>query len=320
MNIRLFTLLVCTLFYHVTVAQQRDTLIRIEAQPAMGFNFPCLLYLPAECSPLFHATLLVEPNNTGVASDTFDVHYRAAVIQASRGPLGHYLAEQLRMPLLVPVFPRPQKMSRVYTHMLDRDVMKIRKSDLKRLDLQLLAMINVAREKLFDMGYVTEQQIMMTGFSSAGVFANRFAALHPIWVKGYAAGGISGMPMMPIAKVGSTKLNYPVGIADFKKVKGEDFDLEAFRRVKQFLYMGEQDTNDAVMFDDGYSKKERRVIFSTLGEKMMPGRWLRSQEIYKQAGVPAEFKTYEGIGHAVNDQLRRDLVAFFRQVIGSSRQ
>jgi hypothetical protein len=320
MNSRLLSILFCTLFYHVAAAQQRDTLIRIEAQPAMGFNYPCLLYLPAECSPLFHATLLVEPNNTGIASDSFDVHYQAAVTQATRGALGHYLAEQLRMPLLVPVFPRPETEWRLYSHMLDRDVLRLKKGDLKRIDLQLLAMVNVVREKLFEMGYVTEQQIMMTGFSSAGVFANRFAALHPLWVKGYAAGGINGMPILPVTVVGSAKLNYPIGINDYKKIKGEDFDSEAFKRVKQFLYMGDEDSNDAVLFDDGYSKKERHVIFKTLGKSMMPDRWMRSQEIYNQAGVQADFKTYVGIGHTINEQVRRDLVAFFRQVIASQRE
>jgi hypothetical protein len=248
------------------------------------------------------------------------VHYRAAMTQATRGPLGHYLAEQLRMPLLVPVFPRPENMSRVYTHMLDRDVMKIKKGDLKRLDLQLLAMINVVREKLFQMGFVTDQQIMMTGFSSAGVFANRFAALHPLWVKGYAAGGINGMTMMPFDGIENTKLCYPLGTADYKKIRNELFDMDAFRKVAQFLYMGERDTNDAVLFDDGYSAKERRAVFKTLGRVMMPDRWENAAGFYRASLLNVEFKTYPGIGHEINEQVRKDLVVFFRRVIGSSRQ
>jgi hypothetical protein len=315
----LFAILFTCLLSIVQVsAQTRDTLIRIEAQPANGFHFPCLLYLPAACSPLFRVTLLVEPNNTGFGSDTFAVHEAAAVTQAMHGPLGHYLAEQLRMPLLVPIFPRPEKEWHIYSHMLDRDVMKVKRGPLTRIDLQLLAMINAAREKLFELGFMSEQQVLMTGYSSSGVFANRFAALQPIWVRGYAAGGINGMMMMPYGVVNNTRLNYPLGIADFKKIRGDEFDAVTYKQVAQFLYMGELDTNDAVLFDDGYSKKERKAVFRVLGKRMMPDRWAKSQALYKASGLNTEFKTYPGIGHEINEQVRQDLIAFYRKVLSSS--
>ena len=304
----------------MAVAQHGDQLFRIEADHVAGFNFPCYLYLPAECSPLFHVTLLVEPNNTGFGSDDFAVHDSAAQVQSMHGPLGHYLAEELHMPLLVPVFPRPKKDWHLYTHMLDRDVMKLKKGDMMRIDLQLLAMINAAREKLFELGYAADQEIMLTGYSSSGVFANRFAVLHPLWVKGYAAGGINGMMMMPYDEIEKAKLCYPLGTADYERLRQEKFDIDAFKKVAQFLYMGALDKNDAVLLNDGYSAKERRRVFRVLGIAMIPDRWERSQSLYKAAGVNAEFKTYPGIGHEINEQVRQDLVNFFRRLIGSNRE
>jgi hypothetical protein len=320
MKCRIVCLVILLRMGGIGVAQQVDQLYRIEADPVAGFNFPCYLYLPAECSPLFQVTLLVEPNNTGFGSDDFAVHDSAAQVQAMRGPLGHFLAEQLRMPLLVPVFPRPQQEWHLYTHMLDRDVMKMKKGVLKRPDLQLLAMINAAREKLFELGYAADQQIVMTGYSSSGVFANRFAVLHPLWVKGYAAGGINGMMMMPYDEIEKTKLCYPLGTADFEQIRQEQFDLNAFQKVAQFLYMGALDTNDAVLFDDGYSDRERHQVFRFLGEDMMPDRWQRAQQLYTAAQLRVTFRTYEGLGHQIDNDVRRDLVTFFRQVLSTQKE
>ncbi|HJW28782.1 MAG TPA: hypothetical protein VJ508_05965, partial [Saprospiraceae bacterium] len=187
-------------------AQQRDTLLRFEADPTQGYNFPYYIYIPAGCNPLFEVTMLVEPNNTGMPNDTFQVHEKAAEIQARFGPLGNSISRTLHLPLLVPVFPRDQKHWKIYTHMLDRDVMRIKKGPLKRLDLQLLEMINAAREVLFRLGYRTTQKILMCGYSSSGVFANRFACLHPETIKAYSAGGIKGLLMMPFSRMENEKL------------------------------------------------------------------------------------------------------------------
>ena len=246
------------------------------------------------------------------------MHLQAAHKQVGIGSLAHYLANELRMPLLVPVFPRPEKEWHLYTHMLDRDVMKIKKGNLKRIDLQLLAMINATREQLFQLGYVADQQVIINGFSSSGVFANRFAALHPLWVKGYAAGGINGLLMMPYDRLSNKKLMYPLGTADYKKIKGEEFDLAAFRKVAQFIYISEFDTIDAVQFDEAYNGKERQIIHRVFGERMMPDRWLQSQEHYKAAGLDVQFRTYEGIRHKVTASVVDDLLAFFRGVLSKS--
>ncbi len=295
-------------------AQAQDTLLRLEAAPSSGYDYPFFVYIPSGCSRVFEVTLLVEPNNTGIINDSLAVHEKAAREQAIRGPLGHELAARLHMPLLVPVFPKPGKDWKIYTHMLDRDAMRVKKGPLKRLDLQLLAMINQAREKLFEMGYRSKQQVLMTGYSSAGVFCNRFACLHPVWVKGYAAGGINGLLLMPFATLDGATLRYPLGIADFEKIKGEPFDLSAFRQVRQFLYMGAGDTNDAVAFKDGYRDRERKIIYRHFG-KSMPERWIQCQEQYRQAGMQATCKTYVGTGHGIHKELIEDLVAFFMELL-----
>jgi len=47
----------------------------------------------------------------------------------------------------------------------------------------------------------------------------------------------------------------------------------AGKRVPQFAYMGADDDNDAVAYDDAYSAEERRAVFALLGARMQPDRW-----------------------------------------------
>ena len=296
---------------HFLAAQSRDTLIEIAANPKAGFNYPYFLFIPAGCDKSIGQYLLVESNNTGSTNDTFYVHEKAARIQAQFGPLGNALSRQLHIPYLVPVFPRPQKEWKVYTHMLDRDAMLWSKAPMKRIDLQLVAMIKDAIGKLKDKGYIVNEQVLLSGYSSSGVFANRFACLHPEMIKAYSAGGINGLLMMPFTQYNNEKLNYPIGTDDFQEITGSTFNFDAFTKVHQFLYMGETDTNDAVQMDDGYSTKEREIIYKTFGEKMLPDRWFGCQLHYKIAMHNAQFRTYSGVGHEVNADIIRDLVKFY---------
>ncbi len=295
--IRHYLILIISLSgFHFLSAQSRDTLMEVAADPGAGFNYPYYLFIPAECHKKDETYLLVEPNNTGMANDTFSVHENAARLQAQMGPLGNQLSHQLSVPFLVPVFPRPAKDGKIYTHMLDREAMLIKKGPMKRIDLQLVAMIRDAKGKLQKAGYKINEQILMSGYSSSGVFANRFACLHPELVRAYSAGGMNGFLMMPFSQWNAESLEYPIGTGDLKKIAGEPFNFEAFTRIHQFLYMGEDDTDDAVQDEDAYSAKERALIYKSFGEKMQPDRWFACQLQYKIATHDAQFRTYSGVG------------------------
>ncbi len=87
--------------------------------------------------------------------------------------------------------------------------------------------------------------------------------------------------------------------------------------MPQFIYMGADDQNDAVLFDDGYAPEERSIVFAVLGERMQPDRWERCQALYHGAGATVTFRTYAGIGHGTNDQIAAELIAFFRGVMNA---
>jgi predicted peptidase len=309
-----FLFILLLFFKSCLQTQQGGELILIEKLPEKGFNYPYYLFIPDNIADDKELTLIIEPNNSGFLSDDLDKHLeKAQRIATLDFYAGNYVARNLQLPLLVPVFPRSESQRHTYTHSLDRDVMLEKDTDLERLDLQLLAMIEDARERLMEMGYEIDEQFFITGFSASGTFANRFTALHPEKVKAVAAGGINGLLFLPLEEIDGIKLNYPVGTSDFKELFGKNFNIEEFNETPQFLFMGAMDDNDAIPFADAFDQPEREVIYQILGREMQPLRWENCQRIYKTEGVNAKFRTYEDIGHEQPDLIKDDLVEFFEK-------
>ncbi len=245
----------------------------VEAAPELGFNFPYLLSSPASSQVNVTTFLLVEPNNTGHDSDQFADHVRAAKKLVEHG-IGAEVSQRLGIPLLVPVFPRFED---VYTHMLNRRARLAERNGLHRIDLQLVAMVNDAKTRLADHGVKTNEKVLLTGFSASGAFVNRFTVLHPDIVQAVASGAVNGMLMLPVDTLDSQPLPFPIGVADIATFTEKPFQFDAWKQIPQFIYMGQDDTNDAVKFDDAYTQEQREIIYRLLGERMVPDRWQRCQ-------------------------------------------
>ena len=291
-------------------------LIEIEADPGKGFNFPYLLFLPDSISDQKELFLIVEPNNSGFVNDKLGEHLEKARRTASIDYyIGNYISGKLGYPLLVPVFPRPESDWKIYTHALDRDAILQKDNPLERLDIQLVRMIEDARDTLLRLGYPTKDRVLMAGFSASGTFANRFSLIHPERIFALAAGGLNGLLMLPVSKINGIGLNYPLGTNDFSQLFNEPFDSAAFRNTPQYLFMGGLDDNDAVLFDDGYDPEERAAVFKAIGEKMQPDRWNTCREIYMNAGINATIITYDSLGHKHPPEVMENILSFFISAI-----
>lgn len=292
------------------VALSGPWLRRVAADPAAGFHYPYLLAFPASLVDTnAPRPLLVQPNNTGTTSDDLRLHDRHA--ERLLRLLVSEFGEPLRVPVLVPVFPRPASRERFYTHALDRDCLREREGELARLDLQLAAMIDHARGLLGRSGLVTAPQVLLSGFSASGSFVNRFTALHPERVLAVAAGGLNALPILPLAELDGRTLGYPLGVADFDTLVGRPFAQAAWAAVPQLVFMGELDENDTLPYDDAWDGDERATIVAVLGERMQPGRWHRVQGLLRESGADVRCVTYFGIGHEWSPAMRDDLCAFF---------
>ncbi len=307
---------VLLLFFAIACQREKGQIIYTLPSENSGFNFPYYLYLPEGISEETKLTLIVEPNNSGFASDDLDEHSEKAKRQVTKDYyLGNYVARKLKYPLLVPVFPRPKEQWKIYTHALDRDVIVQKDNALERIDLQLIAMMEDAKKRLADEGYTITEKVLMTGFSASATFVNRFSIIHPEKVLACAAGGLNGLLMLPVNEIRGYQLSYPVGTSDFEANFGKPFDSVGFYNLPQFLFMGEMDENDAIPFEDGYDPEEREVIYTVLGQEMQPARWNNCTEIYQDHQVNAQIKTFTGIGHEHPEHVKLEIVEFFRSNI-----
>ena len=282
-------------------------LCRVSDNPTEGFNFPYYLLIPRGVSLDNPIYLLVEPNNTGVGSSfkSLDRNTKESIETCSAGSV----ARKLRIPLLMPVFPRLG--GTLYTHALDRETLLIQEGDLKRIDLQLIAMITHAQKLLRHNDIKVNEKIFMNGFSASGTFTNRFAILHPTIVRAVATGGINCIPTFPTDRWDGTTMRYPVGISDVKEIAGIDFDETKNKKVSQYIYMGALDDNDTVPYRDAYDEVDAELVKRLIGAKMMPDRWEMSQSIYRALEIPAQFVTYENTRHEIKNEMIDDIVAFF---------
>ncbi len=294
-----------------------NDIIEVEPNTLKGFNFPYFLFIPAKIDINRQLYLLVETNNTGTATDDFELH-REKALNLVKSSYTNRMARDLGVPLLVPVFPRPRTNWQVYTHALDRDSLEINEGKLKRLDLQLAAMIDHAIELLRANGFRMHDKVFMHGFSASAKFCNRFAFLHPERVKVVASGGVNGLPTLPISNRNGHTLPFPIGIADIESFAGHPYDEKAHQRVAQYVYMGYLDRNDTLPSRDAWSEKEAYIIQEAIAAKMMPDRWKISRDIYKQKLPCAQCVTYNRVAHSIEGEMINDIVKFFRANSGDS--
>ncbi len=283
---------------------------RIAPSASHGFTYPYYLYLPAELQSAEARkrkhTILVLPNNTGKIADDFGVHEADVKKRMASVPA---VASALQVAVLMPVFPRPETDWKIYTQALDRDSMVTDKKEYRRLDLQLVAMIDHARKLLSKRKVKLDKRVLLNGFSAQGMFVNRFTFLHPDRVKAAAIGSPGGWPIAPVAAYKSQQLRYPIGVADIRSVAGERFDIESLRKVPLFVFVGDKDDNDSVVFGDSYDDEDRAVIIPLFGKTPVE-RWDTVRSLYREAGLNAEFKLYPGVGHTVTPEMREDIRAF----------
>ncbi len=289
----------CSSITTPSINHTEETLENFEADSAKGFHWPYYLYVP---STIESSHILVITNNTGYTSDDFSVHDQAAEWTIYRHKS---LSKFLGCPLLVPVFPRPYNFQEAgYTHALDEVSLAATSAVYHRLDLQLIAMIEDAINRLDEREINFEETILMWGFSASGMFANRFTALHSEKVRAAAIGSPGGWPIAPVAEYKGVELNYPIGIADLFQLVGYSFDLESFKNTPLYFYLGDQDTNDALPYN---------VTLNTYIGTTPVSRWPIAEEIYNSVDCNCEFVLYPGIGHETTNQTEEDVKTFLLQ-------
>jgi PKD repeat protein len=158
-------------------------------------------------------------------------------------------------------------------------------------------MVEHAQNELRTQGFPIRDNIIMNGFSASGNFVDRFTVLHPERVISVTAGGLNGMAMLPVEEAKGQTLDFHIGIADVEELTGDSINLDALNDVNQFLYMGAEDENDTIPYSDAWSERMREIALDVYGEHMIEERFPFCQSTYQEAGIDAQFKIIEDIGH-----------------------
>lgn len=284
--------------YHM---DNRDYIVQV-VYPNVNdtFNIPYILVLPVEMSE--NCILAVEVNK--LESDNQNELLNNALLTA------HNLTNKLKEynnPILVPIIPSV-KNGIPYYQQLSRECFSIpRDNPFYRMDLQVLDIIEAAKKKIFTKTNVNEK-IFLNGYSSSGVFAQRFALLHPEIVGTLCVGGASGSIPVP-----TKELEYPLGVADYSDITGRQFDLQRYSQIKFRYYVGsledrrltskryDDDGNYAPMHDMSYfdrsvpplvGAKQRKLFGKSLFERSE-----REIRMMSEMGLDIEQKVFEGRHH-----------------------
>lgn len=266
-----------------------------------GINIPSILAIPL--SNEVNNQIVVEANNLEsedskkILEQGIQTGYRLACLTCD-----------LPAPIIIPLIPSHKNYP--YLQQLSIECFDIPKGDKNyRIDEQVVRIINKSKVILKnEVGLTASDKIFLNGYSSSGVFAQRFALLHPDVVETACIGGASGSIPVP-----TKDLSYPLGIADYEQLTGKEFDFENYSKIKFRYYVGELETqnksntrvddfgNLAPMHDMSYFNrsvpvdvgKKQREIFG----KDMFSRAERTIQVLKSLGIDIQHEIILGRGH-----------------------
>ena len=300
-----------------------EKILIINADPKNGFYWPYVLYIPRNVKKTKEDLhFLIFPNNSDY-SDNFEEHKISCVRKLSNR-FAYFKDKELGFVGISPIFPKwKNKMGgwKYYTHALDRDTILYDRIELKRLDLQLIKMIKDATDKIGkNLKLQMNKKVFMFGFSASAHFVNRFSILHPDLVKAYAIGGFNGHLMLPISEYKGKKLIYPAGVYDYESITSYTFNLNEYKNIDKYIYIGDKDTNNDVPFNDGYSKQEQRLIqeiFGKLPENTPVANRLNNLKlIFKQYDLlqNTSLVLYNEVDHRITGEIYDDIREFYLKV------
>ncbi len=307
--------------------------IVVKANPEKGFHFPYLLKTSKKTVDANY--IVVESNNTGGHNKSIKGMTSKAK-KSLEWVLGPSISKKLNYPMLMPILPYATKeIEKVLTNknkykyyfpQLDSDVLKIDIEKYKRIDLQLIAMIDDARARLLkENNQNINEKVIMVGFSSSSLFSARFTFLHPDRVSIAIGGGIGGLLPVPADKINGIDAIYPIGTYDFEKITGKKFNLEEYKKTPQFYYQGTKDKSNPFrrgaedltdeefeivkkLFVDGLPFENKPVSL-----KVNTAMWNNSQKYINQIVDNVKFESPKNLNHKFTPKMINRSVEFIKE-------
>lgn len=281
----------------------------IQPNSDKGFNCPYLLFIPnSNCSGKH---LVLEMGNPRVSysikesiksqvdeficGGPFISSYKQALINSSS-------------PMIMPIFPRPivkeGKDSDVCVIEFNHTSLNTDYSLLKRMDLQTIAMVNDAKERLREKGIDVLDKLILTGYSSSAQFALRFSVVYPEMIHAVIAGGFNGLGTLPVSEVDGKMANFPIGINDIESKFGKKFNSKEFATIKHYLYMGLDDRH-AYHKPFTVGNEATEFVESVFSGDIIDGRLKKYLSIMEQ-NTKVQFFAIPNCDHYIGAKMARD--------------
>ena len=293
-------------FGAVLRAESTGEILTFPANPDKGFHWGYALYLPKTMDTSKKLPILFTMNDSGASENMQEAEQRT-LERFSTNQHEKQIADGVGVPLLMPIIQRVR--GEIDSHEWNRAVFVMQEGPLKRLDLQVFAMLQDAKKQLKKRGISTTKKFLVAGFSSAGGFGWRWTMLHPEKVLAAAIGG-ELYPMLPLETWKSTRLIYPVGVGDLKEFTEKKFNKNAWSKVPIFLTNGTQDYNDPLPYPDVFGEEERAISKEVLGSGTCQERWQQAQEILLPLAPNVQIHTYPNMEH---ETIWQDEIEFLKK-------
>ena len=187
-------------------------------------------------------------------------------------------------------------------------------SEYLRPEDQLVAVYDLLTSYLVTHDIRVRSGLFLEGFSTGGMFTQRFTLVYPEYVRAIATGSCCFFTL-PLENIDSTELHWPIGIADYEFMFDKTFDVETYRQVPQLAYIGQGDNggrfegleNDPFY----YSSDEVNFVYDYFSD-IDPLRIEKQVEYLNDTAFDSiSYYTYPSEGHEkVDNQV---IVDFFEQ-------
>lgn len=273
----------------------------LAADVIKGINIPSILAIPLLED--INSQLVVESNN--LESENLQEIIEQGMQTGIRLA---QLTKDYPSPIVIPLIPSYKNYP--YLQQLSQECFSLPSNDKNyRIDEQVIRIINKAKSILEkEKGLIAKDRIFLNGYSCSGVFAQRFALLHPDIIETVCIGGASGSIPIP-----TEKITYPIGIADYESLTGKSFDLESYSKIKFRYYVGEFETqnksdsrfddygrpapiHDMSYFDRSVPTEVGKAQRNILGTEMFC-RVENTIQILKKLGIDVQHKIILGRSH-----------------------
>ena len=188
-----------------------------------------------------------------------------------------------------------------------------------RPDLKFIEILRNFRSALEEAGFSPAERLLVTGGSSGGMWAHRFALLHPELVMAVAPGA-NPVWTMPVESYAGRPMPYQLGVANLERFGLEPFDPTRLANIPFFVFMGGEDTNDpfreAPGGTYGYTREEIAWYIRHFGRTPQE-RARFFCDLLNSRGIPCEYREYPGVGHRLTFEMKKAILHFFLDAITS---